>query len=129
MCYPCAGPGPASSGPSRLGFKLYYSLAHLLAGDHFNSFVAPNILSNLEGTPNIYAVHFGMKGGYYMLLNASIGFHFNDASGVDQVASGVLADFGPTTVAPRWTPTPATAYVQSVLHRVRSRTCVCDTFA
>jgi hypothetical protein len=53
-----------------------------------------------------------------MLLNVSIGFHFNDASGVDQVASGVLADFGHTTVAPRWTPTPATAYVQIGLHHL-----------
>ncbi len=59
-------PGPASAAPSQLGFKLYYSLSDLLAGSHFNSFVAPLTLgahSSLEGTPNIYNATVVTRGG------------------------------------------------------------------
>jgi hypothetical protein len=62
--------GPSSAAPSRLGFKLYYSLADLLSGSHFNSFVAPLTLgarSSLEGTPNIYSAQVVQRGGLFMV--------------------------------------------------------------
>ena len=61
-------PGPGSASPSRLGFKLYYSLVDLLAGRHFNSFVAPLTQgrgSSLEGTPNVYSATVAKRGGLY----------------------------------------------------------------
>ena len=63
-------PGPSSEAPSRLGFKLYYSLGDLQAGRHFNSFVAPLTLgsrSSLEGTPNIYSATLVQRGGLFMV--------------------------------------------------------------
>ena len=71
----------------------YYHLSTLLAGDHFNSFVAPlgpGAASSLEGTPNIYGAALHQRGGLYM-LDARIGFHFNDDEGVDQVGEHIIA--------------------------------------
>ena len=96
---------PNSQLPSQLGFKLFYNESELLAGKHFNSFTAPlsvGAYSKLEGTPSIYGVNRTMEGGLYM-VNADIGFHFNEKSGIDTVAIGRLEKFGPTTVQPSLT--------------------------
>ena len=103
---------PGSGAPSRLGFKLYYNRSELLAGSHFNSFVAPLTVgarSRLEGTPNIYNATLRLSKGLYV-VDAEIGFHFNDDSGVDQVAQGTLRSFGPTVDTPEWTSAEATGY-------------------
>ena len=107
-------PGPGSASPSRLGFKLYYSLADLLAGRHFNSFVAPLTQgrgSSLEGTPNVYSATVAKRGGLYM-VDAEVGFHYNDAKGVDTVGHGSLRSFGPTSKEAEigWTTVSATGY-------------------
>ena len=105
------GPG-GSAGPSRLGFKLYYNHSDLMEGRHFNSFVAPLSVgqhTGLEGTPNVYSAKQVYRDGYYM-VDATIGFHFNDATGVDQVAHGTLTSFGPTVVSPTWAAAQSTAY-------------------
>eukprot|EP00040_Diaphanoeca_grandis_P022985 m.124399 g.124399 ORF g.124399 m.124399 type:complete len:424 (-) comp29059_c0_seq1:105-1376(-) len=105
---------PGSRLPSQLGFKLYYNLTQLLAGTHFNSYIAPLSVgahSQLEGTPNIYNATLVFRNGYDM-IDASIGFHYNDAHGVDQVAQGFLQSFGPTAVQPSWQAQAATAYNQ-----------------
>lgn len=106
--------GPSSEAPSRLGFKLYYSLGDLLAGNHFNSFVAPLTLgsrSSLEGTPNIYSAALVQRGGLFM-VDAQVGFHYNDAKGVDTVGHGSLRSFGPTSKEAdiSWVTTSATGY-------------------
>lgn len=96
---------PGSTLPSQLGFKLYYNESQLLAGTHFNSYVAPlsvGAASRLEGTPSLYATTLVQRGGLWM-VDADVGFHFNDARGIDQVASGALSSFGPTAVAPSLT--------------------------
>lgn len=83
-----------------------------MAGKHFNSFVAPLSVgsgSGLEGTPNIYNATLTTRDGFYV-VDAAIGFHYNDGSGVDQVAHGQLISFGPTAVQPVWTASPSTAY-------------------
>lgn len=93
------GAGPSSEAPSRLGFKLYYSLFDLLAGRHFNSFVAPLSLgahSTLEGTPNIFNASVVTRNGLLM-VDAQVGFHYNDLKGVDTVGHGSLSSFGPTS--------------------------------
>ena len=108
-------PGPGSAAPSRLGFKLYYSLADLLAGRHaLNSFVAPLTLgahTTLEGTPNIYNATVVTRGGLEM-VDAQIGFHYNDQKGVDTVGHGSLHSFGPTSKQAdiSWTTASATGY-------------------
>ncbi len=107
-------PGPSSAAPSRLGFKLYYTLADLLAGSHFNSFVAPLTLgasSSLEGTPNIYNATLVQRGGLFM-VDAEVGFHYNDAKGVDTVGHGSLHSFGPTSKESdiAWTTASSTGY-------------------
>ena len=64
------------------GFKLYYNHTELMAGRHFNSFLAPLSVgqhTGLEGTPNVYSAELVLRDGYYM-VDAQVGFHFNDAS-------------------------------------------------
>lgn len=98
--------------PSRLGFKLYYNASMLLAGQYFNSYVAPLSVgrdTQLEGTPSIYSADLVMRHGLYM-LDLAMGFHFNDPQHVDQVAQGQLTSFGPTVVSPQWAPSLDTAY-------------------
>ena len=95
---------PGSQVPSRLGFKLYYNEANLLAGDHFNSFKAPLTVgqpTSIEGTPCIYAAARRMQNNL-VVVDADIGFHFNDKSGIDQVGQGRLTSFGPTVIQPSW---------------------------
>jgi|EP00945_MAST-04E_sp_MAST-4E-sp1_P002858 hypothetical protein len=96
---------PNSQLPSRLGFKLFYNESELLMGNHFNSFVAPlsvGSYSRLEGTPSVYGAERANKQGLYV-VNADIGFHFNDEKGKDTVAIGRLEQFGPTTIRPKLT--------------------------
>ena len=96
---------PGSTLPSQLGFKLYYNESELLAGVHFNSYVAPlsvGAYSRLEGTPSLYSTTLVQRDGYWM-VDADVGFHYNDKRGVDQVARGALGSFGPTVVAPALT--------------------------
>ena len=93
---------PGSQSPSQLGFKLYYNESELLAGSHFNSFVAPLSVGKkrkLEGTPSLYSATLVQRSGLWM-VDADVGFHFNDDKGVDQVARASLSSFGPTTVQP-----------------------------
>ena len=95
---------PGSGAPSRLGFKLYYNEAALLAGNHFNSYNAPLTVghhSSIEGTPCIYAANRRMHHGL-VVVDADIGFHFNNKHGIDQVGQGRLESFGPTTLQPSW---------------------------
>jgi len=98
--------------PSQLGFKLYYNESDLFAGAHFNSHVSALSVgshSQLEGTPSIYNAKLVQRKGYYM-VDADIGFHFNNEAGVDQVAQGRLTSFGPTVVQPSWSAEEATSY-------------------
>lgn len=93
---------PGSQVPSRLGFKLFYNERKLVDGEHFNSFIAPLSVgkpTQIEGTPSIYQVTMVERQGYQM-LDAAIGFHFNNEDGIDQVAAGTLHSFGPSVVDP-----------------------------
>lgn len=103
---------PGSRGPSQLGFKLYYNTSDLIRGVHFNSFVAPLSVgrhTGLEGTPNVYAASLVLRDGHYV-VDAQIGFHYNNEQGVDQVAHGTLTSFGPTRVTPSWTASSSAGY-------------------
>ena len=96
---------PNSQEPSQLGFKLFYNESELLMGKYFNTFTAPlsvGSYSHLEGTPSVYSAERAMKGSLYV-VNADVGFHFNDRNGVDTVATGRLQDFGPTTIQAKLT--------------------------
>lgn len=98
--------------PSRIGLKLYYNESDLFTGTHFNSFEAPLSVgrhSQLEGTPNIYSATAQLRSGYWV-VDALLGFHFNDDKGVDQVAHATLQTFGPTVLQPTWSAQPATRY-------------------
>lgn len=76
-----------SAWPCRLGFKIYRSPSHLLAGDAIATFVAPNLLSTLEGTPNVY--RWNPRAGV-----VEVGFHFFNRSVLrDEVGRGVLDNF------------------------------------
>ena len=103
---------PGSTSPSRLGFKLFYNETQLFSGVYFNSYIAPLTMgkhSMLEGTPSIYAASFVFRSGYYM-IDADIGFHYNDDAGVDQVAQATLKSFGPTVIEPQFNSSQATGY-------------------
>ena len=119
---------PGSRAPCRIGFKLYANASALLLGHPpLSSFIAPlTVGAHLEGTPNIFAArlvyHQDDAGGTRTTVSADIGFHFNDARGVDQVALGHLqglsavGTFRSKTVLgyeepePRWTSSPAADY-------------------
>lgn len=93
--------------PSRLGFKLYYTVADLIQGTHFNSYTAPLTVgtqSSIEGTPSFWDATLVKRNGYYM-VDAKVRFHFNDDRGIDQVGSGSLTSFGPSVVDPQWSDT------------------------
>jgi hypothetical protein len=93
----------ANSGwPSRLGLRIYRSVAHLLAGEVDATFLVPNTLSNLEGTPSIYA--WQPRQG-----RLELGFHFfNQTALRDEVARGVVENF--PGQQPRWTAWQCEAY-------------------
>jgi hypothetical protein len=94
-----------STNPSRLGFKLYYNESELLQGSYFNTYIAPLTVgksSTLEGTPNFYSANITTGAHGLLMVNADVGFHFNDENGVDQVAQGQLLSFGPTVVNPQF---------------------------
>ena len=91
--------------------------ADLMLGRHFNSFVAPLTAgekNGLEGTPNVYNASLVHRDGLYM-VDATIGFHYNDAAGVDQVGHGTIRSFGPTDVTPTWEGGPATTYTAAFI--------------
>jgi hypothetical protein len=97
---------PNSQLPSRVGFKLWYDETDLVSpdGTYFNSFVAPLTVGNisqLEGTPNVYDANITKdEETGFLVVNADIGFHFNDENGKDQVASSHITRFGPTALDP-----------------------------
>jgi len=83
--------------PSQLGFKLYLNESELKAGRQASSFVAAlsvGASSRLEGTPSLYSLEKRFHQGTWV-VDADVGFHFNNENGVDQVASGRLLSFGP----------------------------------
>ena len=80
--------------PCALGIRLYSSVDTLVSGRPLATFVAPNTVSRIEGTPNIYT--FDATAG-----TAEIGFHFQNETLVrDEVGRGVLSGFPGTPV---WT--------------------------
>ena len=82
-----------SSVPSRIGIKLYNNENDLVYGMYeysYNISLTLGSITNIEGTPNIYSAYVNKYG----CINAYIGFHYNDASGVDQNGFGILHNFG-----------------------------------
>lgn len=87
---------PFSTSPSNLRFRYYTSTANLLAGTSSLSYIAPISgfnPSNLEGTPNFYAISNDGN-------SIDIGFHYFNA-GVDRLATGTLTNLVAGT--PSWT--------------------------
>lgn len=83
-----------SQWPSSIGCRMYRSVADLVGGKLSSLYVAPNLLSELEGTPTVR--HWDARGG-----TAQIDFHFQNRSGLrDEAASGALTGFPQD---PRWT--------------------------
>lgn len=73
-----ATPAGASRSPSRLGFKLFHSVADLLEGKVRSSWIAPSFSrSGLDGTPNVYACELVENDGRRE-IRAEVGFHFWD---------------------------------------------------
>jgi len=112
---------PGSAPPCRVGFKLYSNEASLFGGNAEPlSFLAPlsvGASSRLEGTPSLYDVSIAVEASG-PVVNAHVGFHFNDQHGVDVVAQGNLTGFGPSASGtPRWTAQQAISYDQ--LYRSR----------
>jgi len=80
--------------PCAVGIRLYSSVDTFVSGRPLATFVAPNTVSRIEGTPNIYA--FDATAG-----TAEIGFHFQNETLVrDEVGRGTLSGFPGTPV---WT--------------------------
>jgi hypothetical protein len=101
-----------SSGPSRLGFKLYDSIDDILAATPQASYVLPSGVQlsswDLEGTPNIYGATFS-DGPGGLTLNADIGFHYlaPTPDTRDEQGQGTLTLSNGNW---NWTSAPATAY-------------------
>ncbi|WP_084583731.1 hypothetical protein [Sphingomonas azotifigens] len=70
-----AGRGPGSSGPSRLGYKLFYSGADLVNRVVRANWVQPNFLTSLNGTPSFYDLRQDYC-GVYRCVSGTIGFHY-----------------------------------------------------
>lgn len=87
--------------PCAVGIRLYASLDSLISGRPLATFIAPNAVSRIEGTPNVYS--FDATAG-----TAEIGFHYQNESLVrDEVGRGKLSGFPGT---PIWTAAPDLHY-------------------
>jgi hypothetical protein len=92
-----------------VGFHYYPNLTCLLTGSEFYKKIA-NLTegAQLEGTPNINNITIGNS-----IMNASVGFHYNDAYGLDNVAIGHLTvplDNPKDTTRWNWTTMPLPGY-------------------
>ena len=92
-----------------IGFHYYPNLTCLLTGSEFYEKTANlTISAQLEGTPNINNITITNS-----TMNASIGFHYNDAYELDNVATGHLIvplDNPKNTMRWNWTTTPLLEY-------------------
>jgi hypothetical protein len=69
-----------------VGFYYFPNLTSLLTNSSAYKFIAPlTLASRFEGTPNIYNVTIDNS-----VMNACVGFHYNDAQGLDNIAVGYL---------------------------------------
>ena len=92
-----------------VGFHYYPNLTCLLTGSEFYEKIV-NLTEGvqLEGTPNINNMTIGNS-----IMNASVGFHYNDAYGLDNVATGHLTvplDNPKDTTRWNWTTMPLPEY-------------------
>ena len=70
-----------------LGFYYFPNLTSLLTNSSAYKFIAPlTVAVKLEGTPNIYNITMENS-----VMKVRVGFHYNDASGLDKVAIGHLS--------------------------------------
>lgn len=92
-----------------IGFHYYPNVTCLLTGSEFCEQIANlTIGAQLEGTPNINNITIVNS-----IMNASIGFHYNDAYGLDNVATGHLTvplDNPKDTMRWNWTTAPLSEY-------------------
>ena len=92
---------PRSNWPSAIGFRLYDSVQQLLLGKAAKMFTAPNTVSRLEGTPNVYS--FDAARG-----TVEVGFHYqNETLLRDEVGRATLTQF---PEAPVWEAAPDRHY-------------------
>ena len=69
-----------------LGFYYFPNLTSLLTNSSAYKFIAPlTVAARNEGTPNIYNITIENS-----IMQVLVGFHYNDASGLDRVAVGHL---------------------------------------
>ena len=107
---------PKSQWPSAVGVRLYDNTEQLLLGKASKIYTAPNTISRLEGTPNIYTFD-STKG------TLDIGFHYqNETLLRDEVGRATLTQF---PEAPVWKAAPDTRYTAMMTRAGSSVQCIC----
>jgi hypothetical protein len=88
--------------PCAVGVRLYSSIDTLISGKPLSMYTAPNTISRIEGTPNIYSFDDTKQ-------TIEIGFHYQNESLIrDEVARGLLRGF--PGKEPVWTATVDAKY-------------------
>jgi hypothetical protein len=91
------GSGTPSAAPAQVGYELFYDFNDLMSKTIRSTWIAPQYIDNLNGTPSVYEFHLANYGGYYS-VDGQYGFHFNDTStGFDENAVTTITQlFDPT---------------------------------
>jgi hypothetical protein len=105
-----SGPGPASTAPSKVAFRLFYADADLLDGAIRATYTMPLFgASKLDGTPSFYDAHLVLDTGYYS-VDGQYGFHnWNGTRDVNDVTT-ITRMFDPRFGRTAAFPSTATAY-------------------
>lgn len=105
-----AGPGPASSTPCMVTFRLFYTDADLLNGAIRATYDLPaHSRPQIDGTPSFYAAHLVQNDGYYS-VDGQFGFHhWNGVRDVNDVTT-ITRLFDPRRGQTASFPSTATGY-------------------
>jgi len=105
-----SGPGPASTAPSNVAFRLFYTDTDLLNGTIRATYTMPMYgTSQLNGTPSFYDAHLVLDTGYYS-VDGQYGFHnWNGTRDVNDVTT-ITRMFDPRSGRTNAYPSTATAY-------------------
>ncbi len=90
------GPDQASTAPAQLGFQLFYDANDLLNGIIRSTWIQPQYMGDLNGTPSIYNFSLSLTNNYYG-VNGQFGFHFWDGSRDVNAVSTIVNLFNPST--------------------------------
>lgn len=105
-----SGPGPTSTAPSNVAFRLFYTDTDLLNGTIASTYTMPMYgPSQLNGTPSFYAANLVLDTGYYS-VDGQYGFHDWDGTRDSNDVTTITRMFDPRPGKTTASPSTATAY-------------------